>query len=248
MSARRAALPLIRRSAAVFTVGICGSGRRDAASTSSPNGTERPEAWPTLPSAAVSSEAGTPRRSDAAWISTVRAAAAPRRRRGAHCRMPKLAPVYISLTPARRNAGSGWPTRTVTASRAQPSSSATIWAWAVWVPWPISVVVVSSVTAPSGAMLMKALSAPLAPVPAMVGGGGVAGGDVAGAWACAASGTTRAALRRVRRSISCSLPLPDGSRRECADTCRSGRCSRPSPRRSARRWAAGCPAAVPPRS
>ena len=108
--------------------------------------------------AALHSVAGTPQPLAAAWISMVRAAAPPCRTYSCDMRMPRLPPVEKSPhTRLRATLCPGVGYSVVTFDQSHSSSSATIWARPVRVPWPISERAIRITTVSSGRITTHAV-------------------------------------------------------------------------------------------
>src|SRR5262245_17611796 len=108
--------------------------------------------------AALHSDAGTPHPLAAAWTSITRAVAPPLRTYSLDSRMPRLPPVEkLPHAPLRATLWPGVGYSVVTFDQSHSSSSATIWASPVMVPWPISDRATRITTASSGRMTTQAL-------------------------------------------------------------------------------------------
>ena len=151
-SMRSSGLPMIFHSLGLLRVMSLGTSSLAAASATSPNRTVRPLGlWVITLLAAIHSATGTPHFCAAASTSMMRAAAPPLRTYCSEVRIPRLPPVAKSpqiRLRLRLSPGVGYSTLTLPQSHS--SSSATICASPVIVPWPISERTTRTMTASSG--------------------------------------------------------------------------------------------------
>src|SRR6185503_10921236 len=141
------------------TSAAAGAGSLAAASATLPYVTVRPVGLCVMTLlAAEHSATGTPQPLAAAWTSIMRAAAPPLRTYSLDWRMPRLPPVEKS--PQARLRATDWPGvgySVVTFDQSHSSSSATICARPVMVPWPISERATRITTVSSGRTTTHAL-------------------------------------------------------------------------------------------